>query len=411
MLRTLALASAWMLLEWSRGWLFTGFAWNPLGVIWIDVVPVAFLARYVGGLGLSGLTIIFAGLLLQAIKGRRLAVSIAVAGSIVALTIPWTSPRADAVAGGPRVRVVQPNIGQGEKWAPELSKYHRGRLMALSGKASNDGSSRMIFWPEAAITENLENAPEIRHELASMLGPRDLLLTGATALTRDRKGDPVAATNSVFAINAAGQIVARYDKAHLVPFGEYVPSFAKWLGLSRFAEGEIGFAGGPGPRSLKLPRLPEVGVSVCYEITFPGHVIDRNERPSFIFNPSNDAWFGRWGPPQHLAQARLRAIEEGLPIIRSTPTGISAVIRNDGTLMAKLPLNRSGFIDVPLPPAGAPTLFSKSGHGIPLGLAAMAVLTTLYCARRPALDGRVGTVRPSTRLADCRSAKRRSIRP
>jgi apolipoprotein N-acyltransferase len=381
-LQTIALASTWMLLEWTRSWLFTGFAWNPLGIIWIDVVPVALLARYVGGLGLSSLTIILAGLLLLAVKGRRLPVVIAVAALIIALTIPRASPRADAVPGGAKVRIVQPNIGQGEKWAPELSKSHRQRLMALSGKASKDGAPRMIFWPEAAVTEDLERATEVRRELATMLGARDLLLTGATSLTRERKGDPVTATNSMFAINATGQIVARYDKAHLVPFGEYVPSFAKWLGFSQFVEGEIGFASGPGPRSLDLPSLPVVGVSICYEITFPGRVVSTGERPDFIFNPSNDAWFGSWGPPQHLAQARLRAIEEGLPVIRSTPTGISAMIRPDGSLVAALPLDRAGYIEATLPPADQPTPFSRWVNSMPLALASILALFGVWLGRR-----------------------------
>ena len=405
----LALASSWMLLEWVRSWLFTGFAWNPLGVIWIDVAPVALLARFVGGLGLSGLTIIVAGLIAQAVRMRRLAVALPVLGVIALAAIPHT--RAQPLRASPRVRVVQPNIGQGEKWAPELAKRHRQRLMLLSGERIQDGPPRMIFWPEAAITGNLANAPEIRRELASMLGPRDLLLSGGTALARDRLGNPVAATNSMFAIDPTGRIVARYDKAHLVPFGEYVPAFAKWLGLSRFVEGDIGFATGPGPSSLKLPGLPTVGVSICYEITFAGHVIDEGERPDFIFNPSNDAWFGRWGPPQHLAQARLRAIEEGLPVIRSTPTGISAVIGGDGSIVARLPLNRPGFIETVLPPAGGPTIFSQWGYELLLGLVALAALGAVRSTRRPARDGLVPITRRSPGLACFRLNWRRAGQP
>src|SRR3546814_8685163 len=132
-----------------------------------------------------------------------------------------------------------------------------------------------------------------------------------------------------------GRILGRYDKAHLVPYGEYLPArpILSRLGLSRLAPGSVDFGSGPGPHTLALPLVGEVGFQVCYEIIFSGHVVDPANRPAFIFNPSNDAWFGHWGPPQHLAQARMRALEEGLPVLRSTPTGISAVIAADGRLL------------------------------------------------------------------------------
>jgi apolipoprotein N-acyltransferase len=139
--------------------------------------------------------------------------------------------------------------------------------------------------------------------------------------------------------------------------------------LSRLAPGDIDFDAGPGPRDILLPGIGKVGIQICYEIIFSGQVIDRADRPAFLFNPSNDAWFGRWGPPQHLAQARLRATEEGLPVVRSTPTGISAVIDADGRLLASLPWRTAGAIELPLPPAHAPTLFARFGNILPLALA------------------------------------------
>jgi apolipoprotein N-acyltransferase len=144
--------------------------------------------------------------------------------------------------------------------------------------------------------------------------------------------------------------------------------------------GSIDFWPGPGPRTLELPfegRRVKVGMQICYEIIFSGQVTDRANRPDFIFNPSNDAWFGSWGPPQHLAQARLRAIEEGLPVVRATPTGISAVIDADGRIVESLPLGKAGRIDARLPMAKAPTLFARYGNILPLGFAALLIAFAL----------------------------------
>jgi apolipoprotein N-acyltransferase len=138
------------------------------------------------------------------------------------------------------------------------------------------------------------------------------------------------------------------------------------IGLSRLAPGDLDFDSGPGPRNLALPGFGLMGVQICYEIIFSGEVADDDQRPDFIFNPSNDAWFGRWGPPQHLAQARLRAVEEGLPVIRATPTGISAVIDADGRLLSSLPWNSAGRIDTHIPPPRRPTIFARTGNILPV---------------------------------------------
>lgn len=377
--RILVFPAAWIIFEWSRGWLLTGFAWNPLGVIWIDVPLVARLGQWVGATGLSGLSVALAGSLLQSLQTRRFLFVL----QIAALLLAQVTPRpADIKTSQVRVRVVQPNINQDEKWRSDRSRQHRQSLLALSGKPRRDGGSRFIFWPEAAVAEELDRAPHIRQQLAEILGPHDLLLTGGIAITRGTGGEAATATNSMFVIDSKAEIVARYDKAHLVPFGEYVPPFAKWLGLSRFAAGAVEFREGPGPRSLTLAGLPKVAVNICYEMTFPGKVVDPADRPAFIFNPSNDAWFGKWGPPQHLAQARLRAIEEGLPVIRSTSTGISAIIRPDGSVASSIPLDTAGFIDAGLPPPDPPTLFSRWGHWLTLTMAGLAILGAAFQRRR-----------------------------
>ena len=189
------------------------------------------------------------------------------------------------------------------------------------------------------------------------------------------------------AMDAIGQILGHYDKAHLVPYGEYLP--LRWLlhriGLSRLVPGDLDFWPGPGAAdhdAVNVDGKPvKIGLQICYEIIFSGQVVDRKNRPDFIFNPSNDAWFGTVGPPQYLAQARLRAIEEGLPVVRATPTGISAVIDADGRIVESLPLGTAGRIDAQLPVANAPTLFARYGNILPIGFALL--LIALLCYRLP----------------------------
>jgi apolipoprotein N-acyltransferase len=195
-------------------------------------------------------------------------------------------------------------------------------------------------------------------------------------------GQAVAAYNSVTALDSRGTIVGGYRKAHLVPYGEYLPmrELLEPLGAARLVPGAMDFWPGPGPRTLDLGPWGKAGVQICYEIVFSGQVADRHDRPDYIFNPSNDGWFGPSGPPQHLAQARLRAIEEGLPILRSTTTGISAVIDSRGVVRAHVPMHRAARLDGIVPPAAPPTLFARLGNILPLawamillGLAAIAM--------------------------------------
>jgi apolipoprotein N-acyltransferase len=166
----------------------------------------------------------------------------------------------------------------------------------------------------------------------------------------------------------------------LVPYGEYLPMpwLLKPLGLARLVPGDLDFWPGPGPQTLKLGGgMPNVGFQICYEIIFSGQVVDKTSRPDFIFNSSNDAWFGPSGPPQHLVQARMRAMEEGLPVIRATPTGISAVIDADGTVLSRIPLGQAGRIDSILPAAHGPTIFARYGNIVPIGLALLMLLCAL----------------------------------
>jgi apolipoprotein N-acyltransferase len=360
-------AAAWVAAEYLRAIVFTGFAWNPLGVI---TAGLGAGANIVGTYGLSGMVVLSAGALWLASKRNFSGAALAFVPPAIALLMGAAAVLGPVDrASGPLVRVVQPNIGQQDKHVPEYDVINFRKLESLTGVPG--ARPRLILWPEAAIPDFLEEEEWARARIASLMGPKDMLLTGGSALIYDKSGDLIGARNSMFAIAPDSRIVARYDKSHLVPGGEYLPmkSFFSAIGLARLVPGDIDFWPGPGPKSYTLPGFGKVGVQICYEIIFSGQVVDKTNRPDFLFNPSNDAWFGSWGPPQHLAQARLRAIEEGLPIVRSTPTGISAVIDGKGRVLNTLPYHRAGSIETRLPKALPPTLFARHGNFLPLAFA------------------------------------------
>ena len=384
-------AAAWIVTEWLRANLFTGFAWNPLAVIWVPGI-VANNAMFVGTYGLSGITILFAGALML-LADRQLrppwlfGFFLTVLAVLGGLTGTLAQQDVRALESQPplppklMLRVVQPNIGQAERdergYAPRLA----GRLATLTGPPTRH--PRLILWPEAAVPDYLEEEPWARARLARLLGPNDVLLTGGVALEWGQDGHVIAARNSVFAVDPAGRLIERYDKAHLVPYGEYLPMrpLLSAIGLSRLVPGDLDFWPGPGPRTLTLPGVGDVGLQLCYEIIFSGQVIDARHRPALIFNPSNDAWFGAWGPPQHLAQARLRAIEEGVTVVRSTPNGISAVITPDGRIAARVPRHRAGAIDWPFPAPTPPTPFARLGNLLSFLVAGLLVVAAIALPR------------------------------
>ena len=388
---TLVFAAAWIVTEWLRATMFTGFAWNPLGVSLLPT-PVARIAPWVGTYGLSGVAALIAGALVIVWSRRWRSAGMLLGGIGVATGLAFLASAPAPDATGPVLRIVQPNIGQQDKWRDGFLEKNMARLRTLS----NGGPApRLLLWPEAAVTRPLENglayfaAQEevslLRGEVAAMLRPGDLLLTGGVTWQSRTGLDVTSATNSVFAMDGSGRMLGRYDKAHLVPYGEYLPMrpILSSIGLSRLAPGDVDFDPGPGPRTLDLPLVGKVGFQLCYEIIFSGEVVDRKNRPNFLFNPSNDAWFGAWGPPQHLAQARLRALEEGLPVLRSTPTGISAVIDAEGRLLRSLPWRTAGVIDARLPAPKPPTLFGRMGNVLPLAFALLLALAAALVARRP----------------------------
>ncbi len=390
---TFFFAASWIVTEFLRATLFTGFAWNPLGVIALDT-GMQTLGEGVGTYGISGLVILAAGAV-ALLLGRQFGAAAIQSVILVGLTVTGLQYQFNrnhrqcegfGCFGHPLLRIVQPNISQQDKHDSSFDAANFAKLEELTGIPGKE--PRLILWPEAAIPDFLEEEEWARARVASLLGPKDLLLTGGDQLIYDRDRKLTGAHNSVFAVSANAQLAGRYDKAHLVPGGEYLP--LRWLmeplGATRLVPGDIDFHEGPGPKSLDLRKqgFAEVGIQICYEVIFSGHVIDPRPyaRPAFVFNPSNDAWFGSWGPPQHLAQARLRAIEEGLPFVRATPTGISAIIDADGQIVKSLPLGKPGFIEARLPQAHAPTPFARYGNFLPLLFAGLLILMGIASRRR-----------------------------
>lgn len=396
----LAFAAAWIVTEWMRSWLFTGFAWNPIGVALLgpfDSQGPALLTPWIGTYGLSGVLVLLAGLpglCARAGTGpmaRALwALPVIAVAAMLALVVYGPGPEAEQ--GAIPYTLVQPDLRQEVIDDPRHFEPNFRNLATLS-LPRRAGDRRLVLWPESGLGDFLRDGyPDYvysaytyagdplasRRRIGRVIGPYGLLLTGAVDLVIDH-GEEIAARNSVTAIDGGGAILAGYSKAHLVPFGEYLP--LRWLleplGASRLVAGTLDFWPGPGPRTIDLGAYGEAGIQICYEIVFSGQVVDPRNRPDYIFNPSNDGWFGAWGPPQHLAQARLRAIEEGLPVLRSTTTGISAVIDADGIVRAFVPRHHAGRLDGRIPPAHAPTLFSRLGNLLPLGLAALLLFASL----------------------------------
>lgn len=401
----LVFAACWIVGEWLRSWVFTGFAWNPLGAVLLggyDTQGLAIVAPWVGTYGLSGLAVLIAaslrGFVLSLLTGvgggRRIAgiaVYLLLAGLVTAIMVA-PATYLPVPQGAIRFTLVQPDVRQEFLDDPRLyeSNFVKTARLTLPRRY---GQQRIVFWPESGLPDYLRDGypqadydqltyaadpAKARQRLARIVGPRGLLLTGAVDLVVEN-GEVVAARNSITAIDDRGSVVAGYAKAHLVPYGEYLAM--RWLleplGATRLVPGALDFVPGPGPRSYDFGAWGKAGMQICYEIVFSGQVVDRSDRPDYIFNPSNDGWFGSWGPPQHLAQARLRAIEEGLPVLRATTTGISAVIDADGIVRQHVPRHRAGRLDGRIPPAHAPTLFSQAGNALPLAWAALLLVISL----------------------------------
>lgn len=393
----LALAAGWIISEWLRSWVFTGFAWNPLGVAALggfERPGLALLLPWLGTYALSGLVVLLAGCWWAAVaRGMRDPRGLAlVFAPLAAVLLPQLSNPPQALTER-RYTLVQPDIRQEILNDPAWFEAQYQRLAGLS----KGHGERLVLWPESGVPDYLRDGyPEryyldtyaadpalARRRLGLAIGPDAMLLTGTVDLEIAR-GRAVGARNAVTALDGSGTIRGSYAKAHLVPYGEYLA--LRWLleplGVERLVPGGIDFWPGPGPRTLDLGRFGQAGVQICYEIIFSGQVVDAANRPDFLFNPSNDGWFGAWGPPQHLAQARLRAIEEGLPVLRSTTTGVSAVVDGHGVVRQHIPRLEPGRLDGQVPAALVATLFSRLGNLLPLGWAIILLAAAVVASRR-----------------------------
>jgi apolipoprotein N-acyltransferase len=342
--------------EWLRGHILTGFPWNLPVQAWDGHLSVLQGVAWIGPYGVSLLTVLAATSVgtIMTRNGRTAIATIAVSAIPMALLAGlgiWKLQQAPAQAPtvpGVKLRLVQPNVPQTAKWSPELRVAHFNQLLTLSRDAEANGVTHIV-WPEAATPFLLLESPTAMQAIASIVPKNGALLTGTPR--RIERAGTTDAYNAIVAINDSGTAVAVYDKRHLVPFGEYVP-LREWLPIDRLAPGRGDFATGNGPHTLSVPNIPDVNPQICYEAIFPGETSEPSSTGRWLLNATNDAWFGSSsGPYQHLSIARLRAIEQGMPMIRVANTGISAVIDPYGRIVQKLGLDIEAILDSPLPNA------------------------------------------------------------
>ena len=369
--RGLVLGGAWTLGDLARQFVLTGFPWNPWGSVWAIPGGAGDLllqpATLVGVHGMTLATIWLASAPTMARAGRW---------SAVALMIAWVGYGALRLAqpenapSGQKVALVQGNIPQGEKWERTRALRIFAHYLDLTRQGiARAGGNAVAVWPESASPFLLDSDPEARALIAEAAGG-NIVLAGA-----DRFGPDRRPRNSMIAIGGNGDILGFYDKWHLVPFGEFQPD---WVPLPVQIVPGGGFAPGAGPRTFHLPGLPPFGVLICYEAIFPAEMLDRADRPAWLINITNDAWFGNSsGPRQHLAAARIRAVEEGVPVFRAANTGITAGFDAKGRELGRLQLGETGVLVLTLPAPELPGLFARFGLWIS-SLLAMVVLALGY---------------------------------
>jgi apolipoprotein N-acyltransferase len=407
-LRILTLAASLTLAEWLRGHLLTGFPWNAYGYALTSAAPLAQAASLFGIWGLTLIAVaVFASPatladertdtrwpLLAPVCGGLVLAGLAIFGAIRLADTPT------AFVEGVRLRIVQPNVPQDQKFNYSAKASVLAHYRALSDRATGPQTSGIadvthLIWPESAFPFFLTREPDALAEIADFLPQGTVLITGAA-----RAGEPGPdgrirrAYNSVYVIDHDGTILSAYDKVHLVPFGEYLPfqEVLERYGLMQLTKVQGGFIPGDRHRPIALPRAPRFLPLICYEIIFPGEAVPRgDDRPAWIANVTNDGWFGiSSGPYQHLQQASVRAIEEGVPVVRAANTGISAVIDPVGRIVNSLPLASEGVLDSRLPALLEPPLYARIGdRHIFVVLATILLLAIILCGRtraRPALD-------------------------
>ncbi len=377
----LALAGGWAIAEWLRSFVLTGFPWNLIASVWAEADPMLQVLAVVGPYGLGLLTVAVAGMpaILVDYRGKMRHAVLAVGIAFTGAAVVWVGGTVRLGIAGPprfvddiRLRLVQPNIEQTLKWRPELRYRHILDQVRLGATPTSIPPTHII-WSEVAAPLVLDDHPDVVSAIGAATPEGGLTLLGA--LRRSGSGEPTRLWNSLWAIDAAGRPLMTYDKAHLVPFGEYVP-FREIIGIANVTGGNTDFTPGPGRRTLRLPATPPVSPLICYEVIFPRSVVDDAERPGWILNITNDAWYGySAGPYQHFVAARMRAVEEGMPLVRVANTGISGIIDPYGRVTKQLGLEVRGVIDGPLPLSiPEKTIYARIGNGVVLALAVALVL-------------------------------------
>jgi len=375
----------WVAIEYLRTLGMFGFPWNLLGYAAFASGRVVQLASLVGPYGLSFLLLALA--LLPVVWARpgigeraRMAHSaMALIALIAAYGYGMARTPADAAMTQTRLRVVQPNIPQSQKWTQD------GRIASLrihdelTHLRTDAPLPDVVVWSETAMPFTVYQDSEWPARLASMAPPNGVLLTGA--VRANDSVTPRKVWNSLIAIDATGELRGSYDKHQLVPFGEFVP-LRNVLPLDKITPGDTDFSRGAGPSTLRIAQVPPFSALICYEIIFPWISVAKADRPDWILNVTNDAWYGDSpGPYQHFAMTRMRAIEQGLPVVRAANTGISAVIDPYGRAVRQLPLGTRGVIDQALPKPLMQTLYARVGETLVLLLLTMVWLFTTLCLR------------------------------
>jgi apolipoprotein N-acyltransferase len=396
--RVFALAIGLALAEYARGHVLTGLPWNLIGYGLTASLPMMQLAALVGVYALSLVAVLlFASPLAiwapsSSGLGRRNASMLLTLALLVAYLagFVWGDRRlaaADFATTEVRFRIVQANVDQANKWKPENSLEifeDYLRLTRSGGAAPGLAGITLVVWPETAVPFLLGDTAEALTSIAETLPEGTSLLVGSPRVAEERDAGGALLSrrvyNSLFVIDDRGAVRETYDKIHLVPFGEYLPfqDFMESLGFLQMTGVRGGFSEGRGPRLIAVPGAPDASPLICYEIIFPGDVIDKERRPGWLLNLTNDAWFGTSaGPYQHFHQAQVRAIEQGLPVVRAANTGISAIIDAHGRILGELGLGAEGVVDGVLPAALPPTPFARWGNLAEILTLALAVLCWL----------------------------------
>jgi apolipoprotein N-acyltransferase len=379
--RVIALAASLTVSEWLRGHVLTGFPWNAFGYALTEPLALAQTASLIGLWGLTFLAVaIFASpavLIDGSSRGRRpwiaplIALSLLVAMGIfggIRLSLHPTSQVANV-----KLRIMQPNLQQDVRFNYAAKAEVMQKYLTLSDRASGPQSTgvrdaTILIWPESAFPFFLSREPDAMAQIAGLLPKGTILITGSVRAPDLPPGVRITrAYNSIYAIDHDGSIVSIYDKLHLVPFGEFLPfqDLMEKLGFVQLTKVQGGFIPGVLRKPMDIPNAPRALPLICYEAIFPGDVVTGKDRPGWIVNLTNDGWFGiSTGPYQHLQQARLRAIEEGLPLVRAANTGISAVIDPVGRIVARLGLGLEGVLDSSLPSAIPPTFYVRAGDAL-----------------------------------------------